>query len=394
MPSVDELSALADHSSPGVELVRFSQGQSKTASDMQLNKNKSTSSVKPKSPNACMINDSHPLESGSLHSNSHIYPDTSISVHPQTRGRITTESHEGQSAQILDVSSYRKNRAVAPEHLENMWTKGKNYKLENANYVTKAPVRSSLVTTSSMQGSSIRHHPTIPQRQTTLSNSEEHHPIKNSATPAYSNGTNHLPKSLSAEMAEHASQEDLAVDSESSYGTEEDENNNVTGLDSPVTRVWDSKSKGNGTSSHIHHPLELSNFHKGRTNRSHVGKLKMARTSSGRKRSRSNAQKTPLWQEADRSFLAGGDFGILNTSTNDSKADGVYDDTEVESITRTLSGANASSLSLASSGSSFSSNYSSTNVLEDSYLKLRCEVTHFLLKHSLILVTTGGTYLY
>jgi sorting nexin-13 len=98
MPSVDELSALADHSSPGVELVRFSQGQSKTASDMQLSKTKSTSSVKPKSPNSCIINDSHPLESGSLPSSFHIYPDTGISAHPQTRGRITTESYEGQSA--------------------------------------------------------------------------------------------------------------------------------------------------------------------------------------------------------------------------------------------------------------------------------------------------------
>ena len=384
MPSVDELSALADHSSPGVELVRFSQGQSKTASDMQLSKTKSTSSVKPKSPNACMINDSHPLESGILPSNSHIYPDTGISVHPQTRRRITTESYEGQSAQILDSTSHRKNRAVAPEHLENMWTKGKNYELENANHVTKAPVRSSLVTTSSVQESvpfstSILHHSNVPQRQTSSSNSQEHHLIKHSATPAYSNGSYHLPKSLAAEMAEHASQEDFAVDSESSYGTEEDENNNVTGLDSPVTRVWDSKSKGNGTLSHIHHPLESSSFPKARTNRNHVGKLKMARTSSGRKRSRSNAQKTPLWQETDRSFLTGGDFGILNTSANDSRADGLYDDTEVESMTRMLSGANASSLSLASSGSSYSSNYSSTNVLEDSYLKLRCEVTQFLL---------------
>ncbi|CAM0953536.1 unnamed protein product [Alopecurus aequalis] len=371
MPSVDELSALADHSSPGVELVRFSQGQSKTASDMQLSKTKSASSVKPKSPNACMINDSHPLESGSLPSNSHIYPDTGISG-------ITTESFKGQSAQILDVSSHRKNRAVAPEHLENMWTKGKNYKLENANHATKAPVRSSLVTTSSMQESapfstSIRHHPTAPHMQTASSNSEEHHSIKLSATPAYSNGTNDPPKSLAAEMTDHASHEDFGVDSESSYCTE-DENNNVTGLDSPVTRVWDSKSKGNGISSHIHHPLESSNFHKARTNRSHVGKLKMARSSSGRKRSRSNAQRPPLWQEAERSFLAGGNFGILNTSANDSRVDGLYDDTEVESMTRMLSGANASSLSMASSDSSYSSNYSSTNVLEDSYLKLRCEV--------------------
>ncbi|XP_044984477.1 uncharacterized protein LOC123451968 isoform X1 [Hordeum vulgare subsp. vulgare] len=374
MPSVDELSALADHSSPGVELVRFSQGQSKTASDTQLSKTKSTSSIKPKPLNSRMINDSHPLESGSLPSNSHIYPDTGIS--PQACSKITAESYEGESAQILDVSSHRKIRVVAPEHLENMWTKGKNYKSENANHVAKAPVRSSLVTHSSVQESvpfstSIRHPPPVPQRQTALSNSENHHLIKHSATPAYSNGTNHLPKSLAGEMAGHASQEDSALDSESSYCTEEDENNNVTGLDSPVTRVWDSKSKGNGTSSHIHHPLEMSGFHKSRTNRSHVSKLKMVRNSSGRKRSRSNVQKVPLWQEADRSFLAGGDFGILNTSANDSRTDGLYDDTEVESMTRMLSGANASSLSLASSDSSYSS---STNVLEDSYLKLRCEV--------------------
>ncbi|PNT70660.1 hypothetical protein BRADI_2g15390v3 [Brachypodium distachyon] len=351
MPSVDELSALADHSSPGVELVRFSQGQSKTASDVQL---------------------------GSSTSDSHIYSDTSISVHPQNRDGITTENYEGESAQTLDIISHRKSRVVAPEHLENMWTKGKNYNLENAEHVVKAPVRSSLVTTKSTQQSapfstSIRHHPTIPQKQTALSNSEDHH-LKSSTTP-YSNGTNHLPTSFSGEMAEHASQEDVAMDSESSYGTEEDENNNVTGLDSPVTRVWDSKSKGNGTSSHIHHPLESSGFHRAKTNRSHLGKLKMSRTSSGRKRSRSNSQKTPFWQEADRSpFLVGGDLGTLSTSANGSRTDGLYDDTEVESMARIFSGANASSLSLGSIDSSYSSNYSSTNVLEDSYLKLRCEV--------------------
>ncbi|XP_062232251.1 uncharacterized protein LOC133929495 isoform X2 [Phragmites australis] len=340
MPSADEFSALIDDSSPGVELVRFRQGQSKTASDIQ--------------------------------------PSKSSSLHPKNSDRAVTDSFGRERAQPLGISSQHKHQALAPEHLENMWTKGKNYKSEKAN---QAPIGSaSLSTTSSVQQSvpcstSIRHHPSIPQRQTVLSHSEDQHLIRHSTTPTYSNGTNHLPKSLSAEMAEHAGPEDFGVESESSYATEDDEGNNVTGLDSPVTRVWESKNKGNATSSHIHHPLESSGFHKAKKNRSHVGKLKVSRTSSGRKKSRSKAQKTPIWQEVERSsFSVGDDLDILNTSANDSRTDGLVEDTEVESMCRIFSSANASSLSLASTDSSYSSNYCGANVLEDSYLKLRCEV--------------------
>nr|CAB3460613.1 unnamed protein product [Digitaria exilis] len=75
------------------------------------------------------------------------------------------------------------------------------------------------------------------QRQALLSQSENQRLIRQSATPTYSNGANHLPKSLSAEMAEHTGPEDIGVESESSYATEDDEVNNVTGLDSPVTRI-------------------------------------------------------------------------------------------------------------------------------------------------------------
>ncbi|CAN6327120.1 unnamed protein product [Urochloa humidicola] len=256
-----------------------------------------------------------------------------------------------------------------------MWTKGKNYKSENTKYNVKVPVGSDALGSTSSGPQLIPCSTSNSQRQALFSRSGDQHLIRHSTTPTYSNGTSHLPKSLSAEMAEHAGPEDFGVESESSYATEDDEVNNVTGLDSPVTRVWESKNKGNATSSHIHHPLESSGLQRAKKNRSHVGKLKMSRTSSGRKRSRSNAQKPPIWQEVERSsFSVGDDLDILNASANDSKTDELVEDTEVESIPRMLSTANASTYSLASTDSSYSSNYGGSNVLQDSYLKLRCEV--------------------
>ncbi|KAL6848737.1 hypothetical protein ACP4OV_021320 [Aristida adscensionis] len=372
LPSVDEFSALIDHSSPGVELVRFSQAQSKTASDAPI-KSKNPTSPKRQSTAPSVINSSHPLDSVGLPSTCHIASENGSQLHPKNSEKAGIDNYGRERAQTMDISSQRK-QALAPEHLEDMWTKGKNYRSEDTKRVAKLPVGSS-VQQSVPYNASIHCHPSAPQRQTSFSHSEVQHLIRHSNTPPYSNGTNQLPKSLSAEMAEHASPEDFGVESESPCDTEDEENSNVTGLDSPVTRVWESKSKGNVTSSHIHHPLESSGCSKAKKNRSHVGKLKISRTSSGRKRSKLNAQKTPLWQEVEKSsFLVGDDLDVLNTSAIDSRADGMFADTEVESMARMYSSANASSLSLASTGSSYSSNYSSANVLEDSYLKLRCEV--------------------
>ncbi|XP_006655634.1 uncharacterized protein LOC102722219 [Oryza brachyantha] len=379
MPTVDELAALIDPTSPGVELVRFSQDQSKATQDMQPGKTKYPSNLKANSSNTSLTNSSHPLESSILSTTTHVHSDSSMSLHPHSSVRTTAECYGGERAQTMDISSQRKNQALAPEHLENMWTKGKNYKFENAKHVTKVPARSSSLGTAPVQQSapystSIGNYCSAPQRQATLSPSDDQHLTKQSTSAAYLNDTNHLRLASPRESASHASQEDLGVDSESSYATEDDENNNVTGLDSPVTRVWDSKSKGNVTSSHIHHPLESSGLHKAKKNRNHIGKLKMTKT-SGRKRSRPNSQKPPVWQEAERSsFLVGDNLDILNTSADDSRTDGLYDDTEVENMSRMFSGTNASSLSLASTDSLYSSNYSTTNVLEDSYLKLKCEV--------------------
>ncbi|CAL4909749.1 unnamed protein product [Urochloa decumbens] len=374
MPSIDEFSALIDHSSPGVELVPFRQGQSKMASDMQPSKSKNPSSLKLESTNASLSGTSHPLES-SLPSISHIASGNGFSLHSKSSDRASVDTRGREQAQPLGISSQRTHQALAPEHLENMWTKGKNYKSENTKYNVKVPVGSDSLGSTSSGQQSIPCSTSNSQRQALFSHSEDQRLIRHSTKPAYSNSISHMPKSLSAEMAEHAGPEDFGVESESSYATEDDEVNNVTGLDSPVTRVWESKNKGNATSSHIHHPLESSGFHRAKKNRSHVGKLKMSRTSSGRKRSRSNAQKPPIWQEVERSsFSVGDDLDILNGSANDSKTDELVEDTEVEIIPRMLSSANASTYSLASTDSSYSSNYGGANVLQDSYLKLRCEV--------------------
>jgi sorting nexin-13 len=389
MPSVDEFSALIDHSSPGVELVRFHQGQSKTASDIQPSKSKDPSG-KLKSQNISLISSSHPLESTSLPPSSHTATDNGFPSNHKYNDQAAGDNYGRECAPSLSISSQHKRQALAPEHLDNMWTKGKNYKSEGIKHDEKV---TSLGSTPSVQHSvpsstSIRYYPRIPQRQTDFSYSEDQHLIPHSTTPVYSNGTNHRHKSLSAEMVE-----DFGVESDSSYSSGDDESNNVTGLDSSVTRVWDSKSKGNATSSHIHHPLESSGFHRTKKNRSHVGKLKVSRTSSGRKRSRSNAQKTPAWQDERLSLLVGDDSDIQNSSANNSRMNGVFDDTEVESMARVFSSANVSSLSLVSTESSYSSNYCGANVLEDSYLKLRCEV---LFLHLIYIVPDNyrGTYLY
>jgi sorting nexin-13 len=377
MPSIDEFSALTDHSSPGVELVRFHQGQSKTASDIQPSKSTNPYSLKLESSHASLISSSHPLESTSLASSSRVASDNGFSLHTKSNNRATADGHGRERAQPLGISSERTHQALALEHLEDMWTKGKNYKSENAKLITKVSVGSASLGSTSVQQSvpcctSICQNPSNSERQAASAQLEDQHLVRHSTAPTYPNG---IPKSISAEMAEHAGPEDFGVESESSYATEDDEFNNVTGLDSPVTRVWESKSKGNATLSHIHHPLESPGFHRAKKNRSHVGKLKMSRTSSGRKRSRSNAQKPPIWQEVERSSFSVGDgMDILNTSANDSKTDELDEDPEVESMARMFSSSNASSLSLPSSDSSYASNYRGANVLQDSYLKLRCEV--------------------
>ncbi|KAG0519417.1 hypothetical protein BDA96_09G262400 [Sorghum bicolor] len=377
MPSIDEFSALTDHSSPGVELVRFHQGQSKTASDIQPSNSTNPYSLKLEPSHASLISSSHPLESTSLASSSHIASDNSFSLHTKSNNRATADGHSRERAQPLGINSERTHQALALEHLEDMWTKGKNYKSENAKHIKKVSVGSASLGSTSVQQSvpcstSICQNPSNSERQVASSQLEDQHLVRHSTAPTYPNG---IPKSLSTEMADHADPEDFGVESESSYATEDDEFNNVTGLDSPVTRVWESKSKGNATLSHIHHPLESPGFHRAKKNRSHVGKLKMSRTSSGRKRSRSNAQKPPIWQEVERSSFSVGDgMDILNTSANDSKTDELDEDPEVESMARMFSSSNASSLSLPSSDSSYASNYRGANVLQDSYLKLRCEV--------------------
>jgi sorting nexin-13 len=166
-------------------------------------------------------------------------------------------------------------------------------------------------------------------------------------------------------------------ESNTSYTSEDDETSTVTGLDSPVTKVWDGKSIRNQAVSYVHHPLENVDSHstkKRNKNRSRYPRS--FRTQSGSKRSRSSDLKTNMWQEVERSsFLSGDGQDILGSSKSHVNSDGSSDDTDFGSLGRIYSGAAASSSSISKSeSSSLAVNPLRSSSAVDSFYKLRCEV--------------------
>ncbi|XP_072966847.1 uncharacterized protein [Typha angustifolia] len=400
VPSADQLSALQDRSAPGVELVQFRNEYSKTA-DGQLirssNPTYSQNNSKKAAPNL-LSNSMVPTSNIPLPSNSNL-----VGIEAQTLStsglhldssnndekKMVTNSCGGEWAQTLDMISKRKNQALAPEHFENMWTKGRNYrKKDDPDQVSKhAPQNTSSGNTY------LLHHSLVPEdnsaechRNTvkiqskiiTPSKCEDHRLVESLHSHADSNGSNHQTNTLDEERKGQTYHEEIGPDSESSYPTEDDENNNVTGLDSPGTRVWESKRQGNVSSSQIRHPLEISDFDKAKkSNKVHGRNPRASSTSSGRKRSRSSSRKVPAWQEIERtSFPLGDGQDILNASKNGSRTENFGDDPEVDILGRIYSGADtSSSQSSISTSESSLSKYPDNCVLADSFIKLRCEVS-------------------
>ncbi|XP_020105640.1 uncharacterized protein LOC109722156 isoform X1 [Ananas comosus] len=341
MPSADQIAALMDRSSPGVELVQLRHDQSKT--DVPKSNNQLSST-------------------------------TSLSLDTQNISGKKNGIHSSGSewAQALDIFSKRKSQALAPEHLDNIWAKGRNYKKkESTNQVTKRPAQNI-----STGNTHTAHPPVLPYNSSIQYH--KHNATIHTEIPSphdISNGLNH-DTNISYQEREENNNEEVGPDSESSYPTD-DENSTVMGLDSPGTRVWESKSRGNIGSSHIRHPLEASDFRDPKkSGKSHARNPWTMRTSSGRKRSRSSRLKVPLWQEVERtSFLTGDGQDILNPAKGNSRTEDLSYDPEMEALDRTFSGADASSLSsFSASESSYSLKYPDNNVLADSFIKLRCEV--------------------
>ncbi|WOK91422.1 hypothetical protein Cni_G00113 [Canna indica] len=377
----DQASGSLDHSSPGVELVPFKTDNRKVVSGeisiangmCHISKgsdsgSKSRSSLAPRIDNFHVNSDFASNEARVSCSNNSLQADSQV----HDGQKIGSYASGSEWAHMLDTISRRKSQALAPEHLDNMWAKGRNYKKKEANKFLKS------VAENSSLGFTNTHPGTANQDRIHKSDISKKTPILANLPATDCNGSNHSNSSFHEET-EHGDHEEVESESENSYTTEDDENSTVTGLDSPGTRVWESKNKKNSGVSSIRHPLETSEVHAPkRSSKIHVHHHRTSRASSGRRRSRSSNQKIPLWQEVERtSFLVGDGHDILNTSKKDAKSLELSDDSDVEVRGRIYSGAVASSSfsSVSASESSYSSMKSpDILVLADTFLKLRCEV--------------------
>lgn len=281
----------------------------------------------------------------------------------------------GEWGNALDVISRRKTDTLAPEHFENMWTKGRDYRRkEDRNQLADPAQRNSVVGISN----SVMQTNGLPGEK----NKEQSSTFITTGKDSSKTGYNRKPEEESVET--FGKEEDLEsvpsdmVESGSSSYTEDDDINNVMGLDSPGVKVWDSKNKRNF--SHIHHPLETFDRSKSTKTRNSQLRSRMQRTKSAKKRSRSSIHNGQVWQEVERtSFLLGERQDVLNCSSVTGKPGDSSEDSEAELLGRINSGVTTSStMSHASllESQSLAANWAKTSVISDSYFKLRCEVLH------------------
>lgn len=362
----DHFSPFPDPSDTGVELVELKNSQSKSSLD-KLNgeevDNKDASKDPLLSVDARSTRSWNSLPLGSA---------------AAAGSDIVRSTSGGEWGDMLDYFSRKKTQALAPEHFENLWSKGKNYNSKDTQAVNhvhqNSSVRSDSVSSSKviakqkesghkiaergiLPGSSMR-----PQSETMCILAD-----RNTLTPP--------PLTSDEDDVEHKlmslDESESVTSSQSSSG---DEENRVTGLDSPTTIVWDGRTNRNSGITHIHHPLEGLEGKKGRrANRGQYQRLH--RQQSGRKRSRLGSQKVPLWQEVERTSFLSGDGQDIHPLKPNVKDDDSSDDYDMEIMGRLQSGTTASSSASSLPGSFTSSaNSSQTAFLGDTFFKLRCEV--------------------
>ncbi|XP_021737939.1 uncharacterized protein LOC110704463 [Chenopodium quinoa] len=362
----DHFSPFPDPSVSGVELVQLKSSQSTKSMD-KLDREKVHSEDASKDP--LLLVDTRSTRSWSS---------LPLGSTVAAGNHIDRSSSGGEWGDMLDYFSRKKKQALAPEHFENMWSKGRDYNdkdTQTVNHVhPESSIRRSDAVNSSkaiakqkesgrnsasaergiiLPGSSMR-----PQSETMYI-----HADSNMLTP---------PPLTSDEDDEHnmsLDETDMLSSSQSSSG---DEENRVTGLDSPTTKVWDGRTNRSSGVSHIRHPLEGLEGKKGKGRRQHQ---KLHRQQSGRKRSRLGSQKVPLWQEVERSSFLPGDGQDVHPLKPNVKDDDSSDDYDMEIMGRLQSGTTASSSASLLPGS-FTSSVSSpqTAFLGDTFFKLRCEV--------------------
>lgn len=243
-----------------------------------------------------------------------------------------TKGHRGGEGwgDVLDMMSQRKTETLAPEHLESMWAKGRNYKKkEGGKVVERVPPRWSSKE-SRNDGDDARRNDT------------------NENTVNAKGSSQHKVENTDSHLSSHSSAEEDEEQKKSSHSYTSEDEETVTGLNSPGTRVWDGRTNRNLGVSRIHHPLENSGRRFKKTSKGHEHYQQVPRHQSGRKRSR----------------LAGHIVG-----------DDDSDDSENDSLGRSYSGMSATwSASYFSVAESDLSNASRSSLLVDSFAKLRCEV--------------------
>ncbi|XP_047152386.1 uncharacterized protein LOC124824065 [Vigna umbellata] len=384
--SSHDFAKTSDPSVTGVELVQLKNGQSRNV-ETSAEQNARDNTIK------------DPLLSVSVDTRSS-RTWSSLSANPQTNGDQNIQRHRsgGEWGDILDVISRRKTQALAPEHFENVWTKGKNYKKKDGDnqsneHVTQHPVVGKLPKVDHMKAISgpkqrDNNSKLIPQKGRHINSGHSSQlSVENTSIHVDKNGSSSVTSCKDDEsVTSYKEDENIHIygqisDSESStsYTSEDDESSTVTGLDSPVTKVWDGRSNRKQAVSHVHHPLENFDNHSAKKrNKSHSRYSRLSRAQSGNKRSWSGVHKMQTWQEVERtSFLSGDGQDILNASKSHVDSEESSDDADIESLSRLYSGAAASSsahsISKTESSSLPITPLKSSSGL-DSFYKLRCEV--------------------
>ncbi|KAK7389550.1 hypothetical protein VNO78_24693 [Psophocarpus tetragonolobus] len=383
--SSDDFFKTSDPSVTGVELVQLRNGQSRNAESSAENSAHDNITKDP-----LLSIDARPSRTWN-----------SLPGNPQTNDDQGIQRHRsgGEWGDILDVISRRKTQALAPEHFENMWTKGKNYKKKDGEnpsnehvsqhcVVGKLPKVDHMKARSGPKERDTNSKPILHTKGHHINTGHNSHfSVENMSIGADYNGLTSVTSHKYDESvtlykdAEHDHIYGQMTDSGSStsYTSEDNESSTVTGLDSPVTKVWDGKSNRKQAVSYVHHPLEnFDNHNAKKRNKSHSSNPRLSRAQSGSKRSWRGGHKIQTWQEVERtSFLSGDGQDILNSSKSHINSEESSDDADMESLGRLYSGAAASSSAYSISKSdscSLSVDPLKSSSAVDSFYKLRCEV--------------------
>ncbi|KAF3649675.1 hypothetical protein T459_10929 [Capsicum annuum] len=336
----DHFSEVLDPSAKGVELVQFKKDQTNdTMENNMLDKGNGTDLSK----DPLLSIDTRSTRSWS-----------SLPSQTNTDDGRGLQRHRsgGEWGEMLDLVSRRKAETLAPENLDNMWTKGSNYKRKE---------EGNLVSDSLQQKGMFRQKESERENKVNVN-----HYLKADTQP------------FQYQEEDEQNLDKVESESTSSYTTDDEEPSSVTGLDSPGILVWDAKNRRNVN--HIHHPLESSvgrKTRKGKASKGHIRSKYLNKVPSTRKKSRASSQTEHAWQEIQRSsFLLGDGHDILNSKENE-KPEVLSDHSDAEIPGRISSGTNASSSSLSSSileNQKMGAISVKSSVIADSFLKLTCEV--------------------